>query len=42
MNYQLKYQQWLNLDTFDDETKNELRMIEKNPIEIEDRFYKDL
>lgn len=42
MSYQLKYQQWLNLDTFDDETKNELRKIEQNPIEIEDRFYKDL
>ena len=42
MNYQSKYQQWLNQDTFDDETKNELRKIEQNPIEIEDRFYKDL
>jgi phosphoglucomutase len=42
MSYQVKYQQWLNLDTFDDETKNELRKIEQNPIEIEDRFYKDL
>ena len=42
MNYQSKYQQWLNQDTFDDETKNELRKIEQNLIEIEDRFYKDL
>jgi phosphoglucomutase len=42
MSYQVKYQQWLNLDTFDDDTKNELRKIEQNPIEIEDRFYKDL
>lgn len=42
MGYQAKYQQWLNLDTFDDETKNELRKIEQNPTEIEDRFYKDL
>lgn len=42
MSYQLKYQQWLNEDIFDDETKDELRKIGQNPIEIEDRFYRDL
>ena len=42
MTYQIKYQEWLNQDTFDDETKSELRKIEQNLNEVEDRFYKDL
>ncbi len=40
--YEIKYNEWLN-DTFiDDETKKELKTIEGNEKEIEDRFYKDL
>lgn len=40
--YEIKYNEWLN-DTFiDDETKKELKKIEGNEKEIEDRFYKDL
>lgn len=42
MSYELKYQQWLNEDIFDDETKEELHNIRQNPKEIEDRFYRDL
>jgi phosphoglucomutase len=42
MTYQLRYQQWLNEDIFDNETKDELRKIGQNPQEIEDRFYRDL
>ena len=40
--YEIKYNEWLN-DTFiDEETKSELKAIEGNEKEIEDRFYKDL
>ena len=42
MNYRLKYQEWLNSSFIDDETKKELKKIENNEKEIEDRFYKDL
>jgi len=37
-----KYNEWLNNEIFDEETKNELRAIENDQKEIEDRFYKDL
>ena len=37
-----KYEYWLNDPYFDEETKSELRAIEGNKEEIEDRFYKDL
>ena len=40
--YQNVYQQWLNSDYFDQETKNELLSIQKDEKEIEDRFYKNL
>ena len=42
MNYLDKYYEWLKNPSIDEETKEELRSIESNKEEIEDRFYKDL
>ena len=42
MNYKEIYNQWLESDYFDAETKKELENIKGNEKEIEDRFYKDL
>lgn len=42
MNYKEKYKQWLEEPLFDEKTKEELRKIQVNEKEIEDRFYKDL
>jgi len=42
MEYLKKYNEWLNNEIFDKETKNELKSIQDEPKEIEDRFYKDL
>ena len=42
MTYIEKYKEWCNSPLFDNETKKELKNIEKNDKEIEDRFYKDL
>ncbi|MDU3153665.1 MAG: phospho-sugar mutase, partial [Anaerococcus hydrogenalis] len=36
------YENWLNNDFFDDETKDELKKIENDENEIEDRFYQEL
>ena len=41
-NYFEKYNEWLNDDCFDDETKRELDSIRDNEEEIKDRFYKEL
>lgn len=41
-NYKEKFQEWLNSPIIDEETKKELKEIENNENEIEDRFYKDL
>ena len=41
-NYFEKYNEWLNDDCFDDETKKELNSIRDNEDEIKDRFYKEL
>lgn len=41
-NYFEKYNEWLNDDCFDDETKKELYLIRGNEEEIKDRFYKEL
>ena len=41
MNYMEKYNQWLESDYFDYETKKELKSI-SDVREIEDRFYTDL
>lgn len=41
MNYRDKYEEWLNSDIIDEETKSELRAID-DEAEIEDRFYTDL
>lgn len=40
--YKEKYQQWIEDNNFDTETKKELKKIENDEKEIEDRFYKDL
>ena len=40
--YLEKYNEWLNNPIFDEETKKELKSIEGNEKEIEDRFYKEL
>ncbi len=37
-----RYQEWLESPYFDEKTKEELRSLEGNEKEIEDRFYKDL
>lgn len=42
MDYRKKYEEWLKNDFFDEETKSELKSIEDNEQEIEDRFYQDL
>ena len=42
MNYKEKYKEWLENPFFDKETKEELKKIENDEKEIEDRFYKDL
>ncbi len=42
MEYQEKYQEWLQSPVIDDETKAELLTLEGNTQEIEERFYKDL
>ena len=40
--YKEKYNEWLNNPVIDEESKKELRNLEGNEKEIEDRFYKDL
>jgi phosphoglucomutase len=42
MNYLEKYQQWITDSYFDEATKNELKNLDGNNAEIEDRFFKDL
>jgi phosphoglucomutase len=42
MNYREVYEQWVNNPYFDQATKAELKALEGNEKEIEDRFYKDL
>ena len=42
MEYKEKYNAWINDPVIDEETKEELKSIEGNEAEIEDRFYKDL
>ena len=42
MNYMEIYNQWLESDSFDADTKKELENIKGNEKEIEDRFYTDL
>ncbi|AOR23961.1 phospho-sugar mutase [Clostridium taeniosporum] len=41
MNYKEKYDLWLNSESINEETKNELKAVSDEK-EIEDRFYKDL
>ncbi len=42
MDYQSKYQFWLENEYFDEDTKKELAAIRDDEKEIEDRFYRDL
>ncbi|MFW5980603.1 MAG: phospho-sugar mutase [Halanaerobiaceae bacterium] len=42
MNFMTRYKDWLLSDYFDEEIKEELKEIEDDEEEIEDRFYKDL
>ncbi len=42
MGYKESYQEWLTDPYFDEKTKEELRGIEQDEKEIEDRFYKEL
>lgn len=42
MGYMDMYKSWLNSDYIDDVTKEELKNIDSNEKEIQDRFYKDL
>lgn len=42
MDYQKVYEKWVTDDIFDEQTKQELKLIEGNEKEKEDRFYKDL
>lgn len=42
MDFLERYKEWLTQDIFDQSTKNELKSIEDNTKEIEDRFYKAL
>ncbi|WP_273545556.1 phospho-sugar mutase [Paenibacillus caui] len=42
MTVQDKVESWLQDVHIDEETKRELRSLENNPAELEDRFYKDL
>ncbi len=42
MNYKEQYNHWLNDSYFDEETKAELKALDGNDTEIEDRFYKEL
>ncbi len=42
MSYRAMYESWLANDYFDADTKAELKAIEGNEKEIEDRFYRDL
>ncbi|RRD94908.1 phospho-sugar mutase [Clostridiales bacterium COT073_COT-073] len=42
MNYQEKYLEWLNSPYIDEETRAELKAIENDPAEIQNRFYKNL
>ncbi|ENK1245112.1 phospho-sugar mutase [Clostridium botulinum] len=42
MNYKALYEEWLNNDYIDEDTKKELKKLKNNEKEIEDRFYKEL
>ena len=42
MNYKNVYQDWISNPYFDEDTKAELKAIEGNEKEIEDRFYREL
>ena len=42
MGYREEFEKWLSDEYFDEATKAELRAIENDEKEIEDRFYREL
>ncbi len=42
MDYKKVYEQWVNDEYFDEKTRNELKAIENDDKEIQERFYKNL
>lgn len=42
MDYKKIYEDWLNNEFFDNDTRNELKKIEDDEAEIEDKFYQEL
>ena len=42
MGYLETYRAWCASDAIDEATRSELRAIEQDPVEIEDRFYRSL
>ena len=42
MGYMETYREWMNNPYFSEEARRELKSIENDPAEIEDRFYRDL
>ncbi|MBK5242006.1 phospho-sugar mutase [Clostridium sp.] len=42
MTYMKKYEEWVNNESFDEKTREELRSISEDDKEIQDRFYMDL
>ena len=42
MDYKKVYESWLNNEFFDQDTRDELKNIENDENEIEDRFYQEL
>ena len=42
MGYKETYNRWLTSDVVDDDTQAELKSIENNEKELEERFYREL
>lgn len=42
MNYKKTYQEWINNNALDENTKSDLLEIQNNDAEIKERFYKNL
>jgi len=42
MDYMEKYNEWCNIEVFDEETKRALKEMEGNEQEIKDSFFRDL
>lgn len=42
MDFKQRYNEWVNNEYFDEETRNELKALQDNEKEVQERFYKDL